>query len=151
YTGLQKEDLPQLVQDDGKVIIHPVSGNWFDTAGPVKPYTDIELSWIEIQTGGNFSYSVASTKNIFLYIVKGEISINDQMAAMHHLVEFAREGEEILIKAVTNAVILFGHATPINEPLVARGPFVMNTKEEISQAYDDYKKGLFGNEAALYA
>lgn len=151
YKGLQKEDIPQVVQDNGKVIIHPVSGNWFGTTGPVAPYIDIELSWIELQAGGTFSYSIASSKNIFLYVVKGEISINDQNTSMHHLVEFAREGEDILIQANSDAVILFGHATPFNEPLVASGPFVMNTKEEINMAYNDYKKGLYGNEAALDA
>jgi redox-sensitive bicupin YhaK (pirin superfamily) len=50
------------------------------------------------------------------------------------------------MKAITDAIILFGYATPFKEPFVAYGPFVMNTQEEIMQAYEDYNNGKFGTE-----
>ena len=64
---------------------------------------------------------------------------------MLQLVEFTNEGEAITIEALEDSIILFGHALPFNEPLVAHGPFVMNTIEEIQQAYADYQAGKFGN------
>jgi redox-sensitive bicupin YhaK (pirin superfamily) len=63
---------------------------------------------------------------------------------MHHLLEFSHEGSSIEIKAVTDALLLFGYATPFHEPFAAYGPFVMNTQEEIMQAYEDYHAGKFG-------
>jgi len=53
------------------------------------------------------------------------------------------------MKATSDALILFGYATPFNEPFFAYGPFVMNTREEIVQAYEDMKNGKFGNEEEL--
>jgi quercetin 2,3-dioxygenase len=78
--------------------------------------------------------------------VKGQVQVNGREAAEHQLAKFGNDDEEINIKADSDAIILFGHATPFREPFAAYGPFVMNTKEEISQAYEDFNKGLFGKE-----
>ena len=82
-------------------------------------------------------------------MVKGEVTVNGQDVAMHYLARFNNDGETLDITANTDALILLGHATPFKEPFAAYGPFVMNTREEIMQAYDDYHKGKFGSEEAL--
>jgi redox-sensitive bicupin YhaK (pirin superfamily) len=94
---------------------------------------------------------IPPSQNIFLYVVKGEVRINGEDVRMHHLVEFAHEGETVEMKALTDALILLGYATPFHEPFAAYGPFVMNTREEIMQAYEDYHQGKFGKEEALMA
>jgi redox-sensitive bicupin YhaK (pirin superfamily) len=144
YTGLQKEEIPAVQLDGGKIVLHPVSGTWGETKGPVTPLTDIHLSWIEFREGGKTSFSIPDSQNIFFYVVKGEVAVNGTDVGMLHTVEFERNGEEVNITANTDAVILFGYATPFNEPLAAYGPFVMNTREEVMEAYDDFNKGLFG-------
>lgn len=145
YTGLQKEDIPEVLLDNGKVIVHPVSGKWGEVTGPVQPLTDIHLSWIAFSEGGSVNFAIPANQNIFFYVVKGEVAVNGTDVRMLHIAEFAHDGETVGIRANTDAVILFGYATPFNEPLVAYGPFVMNTREEITQAYDDFNKGRFGN------
>jgi hypothetical protein len=149
YVGLQKEEIPAIDFDNNKVILHPVSGNWKGTKAPFEPLTDIHLSWIEFKEGGSIDFLVPPSKNIFFYVVKGEVSVNGTDAAMHHLVQFENEGEEVEIKSTTDALILFGCATPFNEPFAAYGPFVMNTKEEIMEAFSDYNKGKLGREDEL--
>lgn len=149
YTGLQKDEIPIVQLDNEKVLLHPVCGTWGATKGPVTPLTDIHLSWIDFKEGGQTSFGVPAIQNIFFYVVKGEVAVNGTDVGMLHTVEFARDGETVNISANTDAVILFGYATPFNEPLVAYGPFVMNTKEEIMQAYDDFNKGLFGKPEEL--
>jgi len=61
-----------------------------------------------------------------------------------HLVDWNDDGDEIEVEAVEDSLILFGHAKPYGEPVVAHGPFVMNTREEIVQAIRDYQAGKFG-------
>ena len=63
--------------------------------------------------------------------------------APHTLVELDLAGGELSIESVSAARLLFGHGDPINEPVVAHGPFVMNTVDEIRQAIRDYQAGLF--------
>jgi redox-sensitive bicupin YhaK (pirin superfamily) len=144
YIGLQKSEIPSISSDDGKVTLNLIAGNWDRAGGPVKPLTDIFLSSIFFKEGGKLNISVPAERNVFFYVVKGAVLVNNEPVAMHHVAEFENEGEEINMEATHEALILFGHAKPFKEPFVAYGPFVMNTAEEIQQAYQDYRKGKFG-------
>lgn len=145
YTGLQKAQIPTVAWDNGKVKAHIIAGQWQDVAGPIQAHTDIHLASLEFAAGGKHTFTVDPGKTVFLYIVKGDLLINGEATGMHHLVEFNPEGKTIDMKAQTDAYVLFGFATPYQEPFVAMGPFVMNTQQEIMQAYDDYNKGKFGD------
>jgi len=149
YVGLQREDIPTIKWDNGKVTLHIISGTWDNIDGPVHPLTDINLSWIEFKEGGKHNFLVDTHKNIFCYAVKGAVKINGDEVHNHYLVEFNSDGTIIEMKATTDAIILFGYATPFKEPIVSYGPFVMNTSEEIQQAYVDYRAGKFGQKGAL--
>lgn len=144
YVGLQKEDIPLVDYDEGKVTAHIVSGRWNDTEAPFKPLTDVHLSFMYFKEGGRFVAQVPKEQNVLLYIVKGAVKVNGDDAHEHYLVEFNRDGQIIDMKATVDAVVLFGYATPFHEPMFAYGPFVMNTKEEVEQAYEDMKQGKFG-------
>src|SRR5215210_3114577 len=149
YLGLQATDIPLVNLDNGKVAAHILSGNWNGTNGPFEPLTDIHLSFIYFRKGGKFGIQIPQNQNIFLYIVKGEIKVNNDVGTIHNLIEFEHDDEEIQIEAATDAIILLGYATPFNEPVVAYGPLVVNTRQEVQQAYEDLKNGKFGNEEDL--
>lgn len=145
YRGLQKEDIPTIELDHGKIILNAVAGNWAGTKGAFSPLVDIELALLSFNPGGTFKIAIPAERNIFFYVVKGKVTVNDQTAQMHQLVEFDDDDDnQIIIQAAEKSIILLGHAMPFNEPIVAQGPFVMNTEEEIKMAYDDYRKGAFG-------
>lgn len=149
YTGLQKEEIPPLKSDEGKVQVNIIADIWFGTAAVIKTLTDIYLASIVFATHGKMNISVPEDQNIFLYVVKGEVLINGEVASMHHTIQFSHEGSMIEMKAQTNALIIFGYAQPFHEPFVAYGPFVMNSQEEIMQAYEDYHTGKLGNPMML--
>ena len=145
YEGKQQEDIPEITSDGGKVSIHAVSGDWEGTKGAFNPLVNIELATIDFKKGGIYCTSINAERNIFFYVIKGKVKVNDSEAKMHQLVEFNNEGKEIEIEAEEESIVLLGHALPFNEPIVAQGPFVMNSSEEIRQAYHDYRTGKFGN------
>ena len=149
YIGLQKEDIPHLITDGGRVTINVVSGLWGNVTGPVVPLTDVHLSSVEFSENGRYNIAVPADQTVFLYIAKGSLLVNGEQAEMHHIIEFSHEGTMIEMKALTDAYILFGYATPFREPFAAYGPFVMNTQQEIMQAYEDYNAGKFGNANSL--
>jgi redox-sensitive bicupin YhaK (pirin superfamily) len=149
YTGLQKKDIPVVKWDEGKVTANIISGNWKGIQGAFDPLTDIHLASIYFNKGGTIDFNIDAEKNIFLYVVKGEVNVNEMDLHMHHLAEFNHDGDDIKITANNDAIILLGYATSFNEPFYAYGPFVMNTREEIQQAYDDYNNGRFGNENSM--
>ncbi|MBZ9731263.1 pirin family protein [Salegentibacter sp. JZCK2] len=145
YKGIQKEDIPQLTLNDGKVKLAAVSGNWEEKSGAFEPLNDIQIATVEFANGGKYSLDIPSEKNIFFYVVKGKVKVNGEEAKMHNLVEFTNDGEKLEIEAQEESIVLLGHAAPFNEPIVAQGPFVMNSQEEIQQAFQDYQNGIFGN------
>ncbi|WP_207493566.1 pirin family protein [Aridibaculum aurantiacum] len=144
YTGLQQNEIPVATVDDGKVRAQVISGEFEGTKGAIEPLTDIHLTRIDFSEGGKLTLNIDAGKTVFLYVVRGVVKVNGEPTEKHHIVEFSHDGKVIELKATEDAMILFGHATPFHEPFVAYGPFVMNTQEEIMQAYEDYNQGKFG-------
>ncbi len=143
YKGLQEKDIPVVSLDGGKVKAQVVSGKIDNTSGGFESITDIHLSTLFFEPEGVFITKVPIDHNILCYVIKGEIRINGEIIQSLHLVEFNNDDEDLRIEALAESTVLFGHAKPFNEPVVAQGPFVMNTMEEIEQAYQDYQQGKF--------
>ncbi len=141
YTGVQADAIP-VVAADG-VDLHLVSGEWGGQTGAIDSLTGVFMSWLVMQPGGRIRFDGLKDRDVFCYVVKGDIAVNGSDVRKWHLVEFG-DGDTVDIEAVSDSVVLFGHAEPINEPIIAHGPFVMNTVPEIHQAYADYQAGKFG-------
>ncbi|MCM4158965.1 pirin family protein [Antarcticibacterium flavum] len=144
YEGLQQDEIPTTVFDEGKINASVVSGNFEGTKGAFDILTDITLTTINFKENSKLELKVPKDKNIFFYLIKGEVRVNQQIVQSLHLVEFQNDDEELQIEALADSTLLFGFAKPFNEPVVARGPFVMNTMQEINQAYDDFQAGRLG-------
>jgi hypothetical protein len=146
YTGLQKEDIPALSLDGGRVTMHLTAGEWEGTRGPVQSLTGVFMSTIEFKAGGRLRVRDLAERNVFLYVVRGALQagVADDRISAFHLVELGNEGDEVEMTAIEDSVVLFGHAEPIGAPLVSHGPFVMNSRAEIEQAIRDYQAGKFG-------
>jgi redox-sensitive bicupin YhaK (pirin superfamily) len=144
YTGLQKEAIPALPTPDGRGTVNLIAGSWSGRNGPFESLTGVFMSTVRLQAGGAVSFPELAGRNVFLYIVQGTVRIDGEAAQQHRLVELSEAGDSVDIVAETDAVLLFGHAQPLGEPVVAHGPFVMNTREEIQQAARDYMAGKFG-------
>jgi redox-sensitive bicupin YhaK (pirin superfamily) len=145
YIGLQKEDIPSLSLDEGKVIVNLISGNWDGNKGAFKSLIDVQLNTIYFKTGGKLDIKVPEENNIFFYVIRGKLNVNGKEIQALQLAEFENDSEDIHIEAGEESVLLFGHARPLNEPVVAQGPFVMNTEQEIREAYNDFRMGKFGS------
>ncbi|MFT2007695.1 pirin family protein [Pontibacter sp. 13R65] len=145
YVGLQKDQIPEVAEDGGKVKVNVISGNWGDVNGPIDSLSDIHMSSVELQRGGRFSTKIAAIRNIFFYVVRGKVLVNQEPVEKLHLVEFLNEGDDLQVEALEESYILLGHAEPFREPVVAQGPFVMNSEEEIREAYRDYQLGKMGS------
>ena len=141
YTGVQKNQIP-TIEAEG-VILNLISGNWRGMEGPITSLTGVFMTTLDMKTGGRIVFDGLEGRDVFCYVVRGDVAVNGVDVSHFNLVEFG-EGDLVDIEAVKDSVLLFGHAAPINEPIVAHGPFVMNTVAEIHQAYADYQAGKFG-------
>ncbi len=97
-----------------------------------------------MKAGGKWTDQLEEDKQVFFYVVNGQVLVNGVKAEKHHLVQLDIEGNEMEVKADSDSTILYCHGTSFNEPIVSQGPFVMNTRGEIQQAFVDYQQGKFG-------
>lgn len=145
YVGKQKDEIPEISADNGNVNLNLTFGEWEGTQGAFKPDIDIFLATIYFKADGQLTIPLPEDHNIFFYVITGEVKVNSNGVKALQLAEFNHDGTSLEIKADVDSVLLFGHAQPFNEPVVAQGPFVMNTQQEIAEAYDDYRRGKFGS------
>ncbi|ESQ93443.1 pirin family protein [Asticcacaulis benevestitus] len=141
YTGVQISQIP-TIEAEG-VTLNLISGEWRDLKGAITSLTGVFMTTLDMKTGGRIVFDGLTGRDVFCYVVRGDVAVNGTDVSHFNLVEFG-EGDLVDIEAVKDSVLLFGHAAPINEPIVAHGPFVMNTVQEIHQAYADYQAGKFG-------
>jgi quercetin 2,3-dioxygenase len=142
YVGLQRDQIPSIAIDSA-VTLNLVSGRWHEHQGAIEPLLDIFMSSLEFAPGGRVSFEVQARRNIFLYLIRGDLRIGERLVPEHHLIQFNNDGERLDLFSPAGGKVLFGHAEPLGESVVAHGPFVMNTREEIHQAIQDYQAGRF--------
>ena len=142
YRGLQKADIPSFDQDGATV--HLIAGEWDGHQGPIQSLTGLTLMTVELKAGARLTLPAPRDRRLFLYVVRGEIRVSGTAANSFQLVDLNDDGDAVEIEGSSDALIIFGHADPLNEPIAAQGPFVMNTREEIVQTIRDYQSGTFG-------
>ena len=148
YQGLQADEVPAVPVDQGQATVHLISGAWGGHTGPVASLTGVFMSTIDLKAKGRAGFGSLGGRNVFLYVVSGEVKVNGTAVPAWTLAELDLEGGMLEMVAEADSRVLFGHAEPICEPVVAHGPFVMNTREEIAEAIRDYNAGLFDQVSA---
>jgi redox-sensitive bicupin YhaK (pirin superfamily) len=135
----------QIHKDSDKKI-KTIAGKFGVAEGPVKGHNVEPVYFdIELEKNKEFNFDLSSTHNSFVYLIEGEIKIGDKN---HDKVNgstlmLLTKGEKLKVKAITKAKFLLISGKPIGEPIARGGPFVMNTKQEILKAVEDYHSGNF--------
>ena len=134
------------VHKDSDKKIKTIAGKFGDAEGPIKDHNVEPIYFdIELEKDKNFNFNLPSTHNSFIYLIEGEIKIGGES---HDKVNgstliLLTKGEKLKVKGITKAKFLLISGKPIGEPIARGGPFVMNTKQEILQAVEDYHSGNF--------
>jgi hypothetical protein len=132
-----------LPNDAGEVEV--IAGEYCGTKGPARVFTPIELYNIHLKANGSATVVLPANYNTSLLVIEGDVVVNkDTKTPENHLALFNNHGEMFEITASVASKILIMSGLPIKEPIASRGPFLMNTMEEIRQAYEDYHNGKFG-------
>ena len=121
-----------------------VAGELLGVRGPAVSYTPIVAAHVTLEAGASVELPVAGEFNVYVYAVHGSGISGGVNFATNQLVEYRGDGVSVQVTATQALDILFLAGEPIDEPVVSWGPFVMNTREEIIQAREDYLAGRMG-------
>ena len=133
-----------LCEEDKFIKI--IAGKFENSEGPIKKHNVDPIYFdVELNESKTFNHQVPSTHNSFIYLIEGEIEIgnNKHESVKDSTLILLSKGENLKVTALTNAKFLLISGKPIGEQIARGGPFVMNTKQEILQAIDDYHNGNF--------
>lgn len=145
YQAITNDEMGKFLLPDGAGVIEVIAGNYESVKGPASTFTPVTLINAKLEKGGKAAFSFPAVFNTCALVIEGSVILNGtEKAESDHFVLFRNDGEDFTIEASEKAIVLVMSGEPINEPIVAQGPFVMNTQTEIMQAYADMNRGRFG-------
>ena len=150
YQTLLKRQIPtvELPQEAGTARV--IAGELGNAKGPAKTFTPINLWDVYLREGKSADVPLPDGHTTAFLVLSGEVVVNgERKAGGGDLAIFARAGDWITVKATTDSVLLVMSGEPIAEAVVGHGPFVMNSRAEIQQAFEEYQLGRMGELAEL--
>ncbi len=148
YQEIPAAEVPVAVDADLGVKARIIAGEALGRKGVIESRTEIAYLHLTLQPGARYLQAAEPGSNALVYVIEGEASLGagSVKAAAGDYATFLRDGGSIPIANESGAPldVLFIAGEPIGEPVARAGPFVMNTKAEIYQAFQDYQNGLMG-------
>ncbi|MEP7264277.1 MAG: pirin family protein [Bacteroidota bacterium] len=145
YQTITHDQMGKYENPDKTVLVNVIAGAFKNVKGPASTFTPIEMYIINLKKDAGIDFTLPENFNSAMLIVKGSCKVNNgEIAEPDHFVIFRNDGEQIVINATEDCTVLVLSGEPIKETIVAYGPFLMNTKDEIKKAYEDVNAGLFG-------
>lgn len=144
YQAIRNSDMKKVdLGEDGFVEI--IAGTYQDQKGPALTFSPVHVMNAKLKKDGKADFSFPADFNTAALVIEGSININDEgKIPVNHFILFKNEGESFTIEAKEDSIILIISGMALNEPIYAHGPFVMNSRDEIMQAFEDYNLGKFG-------
>lgn len=145
YQAITKDDIIRHVLHDNVSTVGIIAGEYSAETGPASTFTPISLFDVRLRRGTSTEFRFPANYNTGMLVIEGRIKINhSEVAPEDNFILMGHEGEHIYIEALDDSIILVMSGEPIEEPIVAQGPFLMNTRDEIQEAFAEYRTGKFG-------
>jgi hypothetical protein len=150
YRDIQSADIPEVTTPE-QVLVRVIAGTTHGVSGAVtREHT--EPLYLDVhfpdRDGVVLAQNIPSTHHAFLYVYRGGLEVvqgdSHTPVPAQRMAILSNGGEGVVLRAQANARAILIAGKPLHEPIAQYGPFVMNTREELAQAVDDFRAGLMG-------
>ncbi|MBD9440497.1 pirin family protein [Pseudomonas sp. PDM04] len=149
YQTILDSDIANIPLKDQAGSLRLIAGEFEGRTGPARTFTPIDVWDMRLNGGKLLTLDLHEGRNTALVVLHGTVQVNGQeLVREGQLALFERAGQQLSLEANNDAVVLLLSGEPIDEPIVGHGPFVMNSEEEIHQAFADFHSGRFGHMSA---
>ena len=149
YQEIRSQQIPTVTLPNGAGTVRVIAGEFRGTRGPANTFTPVYLWDMRLKTGHTTEVQIPEGYTTAVVVQHGvvQLSGSDPLKTVD-LALLTRSGNRLAISVEDDATLLLLAGEPINEPVVAQGPFVMNTREQIVEAIRDYQAGRMGQLAS---
>ena len=145
YQTLLDADIPNIALPDQAGSLRLIAGEFAGQRGPARTFTPIDVWDLRLKGDKLLNLDLHEGRNTALVVLRGTVQVNGvELVRQGQLALLERKGDQLSLEANGDAVVLLLSGEPIDEPIVGHGPFVMNSKQEIHQAFADFQSGRFG-------
>ncbi|MBK8735739.1 MAG: pirin family protein [Saprospiraceae bacterium] len=145
YQAIKNDTIPRYHVENNGGEIEIIAGEYKGIKGAATTFTPMNMLNLKLKSNAEASFSFPSNFNTAMLVIEGSIQVNDKdVAPTDHFILMSNDGEDFTVKATDDAIVLLLSAAPIGEPIAAHGPFVMNTRQELMEAFNDFNTGKFG-------
>lgn len=148
YQEVPKEKIPQASTADGNVRVRVIAGEALGARAVIDTRIPIQYLHFTLAPGASIDQPVPRAANALAYVFKGVGVFGGKRIEPHNMVAFARDADSVQLEAAADSLeplqLLLLSGEPIGEPVARYGPFVMNTRDELQQAVEDYQSGRMG-------
>jgi redox-sensitive bicupin YhaK (pirin superfamily) len=145
YQAITAAQIPVLALPGEAGQLRVIAGDWAGAAGPARTFSPMHVLDVRLAAGRVAELPQPAGWTTLVVVASGSVSVNGAPAvAGPAVLTLSTDGEGVTLGADTEAKLLLLAGEPIDEPVVGYGPFVMNSREEIVQAVDDFNRGRFG-------
>ncbi|NKI68605.1 pirin family protein [Collimonas pratensis] len=144
YQAIRNADIPVVALPDKAGTVRVIAGSFDGHAGPAHTYSPMNVWDLRLAQGGVTELTLPDGWNSALIVLHGTVLVNGETVSREsQMAVLDAGGSKLALEANNDAVVLLLSGEPIDEPIVGHGPFVMNSEEEIVQAFTDFKNGRF--------
>jgi redox-sensitive bicupin YhaK (pirin superfamily) len=145
YQAISNAHIPKIAVPNNGGEVEVIAGDYEGHTGAASTFSPIYMLNAKLNKQGEASFTLPANFNTGLLVIEGSVIVNGiEAVPLDHFALLANSGEIFTVKASEDSIVLILSGEPLNEPIASHGPFVMNTRQEIMQAFEDYEQGKFG-------
>jgi redox-sensitive bicupin YhaK (pirin superfamily) len=142
WADVAPQDIP--VWQGGNVSVKVIAGSFEGVAGVIQRYeTQPMILDVVFQSSAQQWIEIADGHHAFIYVYDGDVSFSGKRLGASHIAVLADRGDGVMLDGRAGTRLLVVSGQPLNESIAANGPFVMNTQQELKDAFSDYRSGKF--------
>ena len=144
YQAIEAAQIPEIALPENAGSLRVIAGEYAGAQGPARTHSPMNVWDLRLNAGHQAAFTLPEGWTTLLVVLRGQVTVGGKAIQTAQTGHFSRDGTGLAVTADEDSQVLLLSGAPLNEPIAHYGPFVMNTKQELIAAIEDFNSGRFG-------